>query len=136
VNANKRNSLVAHSTTGINGYDAVAYFTEGKPTRGNGHHVAVFDGVTYLFASEENKKKFEANPEQYIPAYGGYCAYGVSVEKKFVGDPEVWKIVDGELYLNLDKDIQSEWEKDVSGHIRKADSNWPRIKDTPPSDLR
>jgi YHS domain-containing protein len=133
MNANKRNS---HSTTGINGYDAVAYFTEGKPTRGNGHHVAVFDGVTYLFASEENKKKFEANPEQYIPAYGGYCAYGVSVEKKFVGDPEVWKIVDGELYLNLDKDIQSEWEKDVSGHIRKADSNWPRIKDTPPSDLR
>src|SRR5215510_13797542 len=135
MNANKRNSAVANSTTGISGYDAVAYFTEGKPTRGNGHHVSVFDGVTYLFASEENKKTFEANPKKYIPAYGGYCAFGVTEKKKFVADPEAWKIVDGKLYLNLDKDVQAEWGKDVSGNIRKADSIWHGIKDTPPSDL-
>ena len=135
MNTNKRNSAVANSTTGISGYDAVAYFTEGKPTRGNGHHVTVFDGVTYLFASEENKKTFEANPKKYIPAYGGYCAFGVTEEKKFVADPEAWKIVDGKLYLNLDKDVQAEWGKDVSGNIRKADGIWPGIKDTPPSDL-
>jgi len=135
MNANKRNSAVTNSTTGISGYDAVAYFTEGKPTRGNGHHVTVFDGVTYLFASEENKKTFEANPKKYIPAYGGYCAFGVTEKKKFVADPEAWKIVDGKLYLNLDKDVQAEWGKDVSGNIRKADSIWHGIKDTPPSDL-
>ena len=133
--ATKQNSVVEHSTTGISGYDAVAYFTEGKPTRGNGHHVTVFDGVTYLFASEENKKTFEANPKKYIPAYGGYCAFGVTEKKKFVADPEAWKIVDGKLYLNLDKDVQAEWGKDVSGNIRKADSIWHGIKDTPPSDL-
>src|SRR5215510_10891728 len=135
MNAKKGNPAVAHNTTEIGGYDAVAYFTEGKPTRGNGHHVTVFDGVTYLFASEDNKKKFDANPKKYIPAYGGYCAFGVTEEKKFVADPEAWKIVDGKLYLNLDKDVQSEWEKDVSGNIRKADNIWPRIIDTPPSDL-
>ena len=131
----KQNSVVAHSTTGISGYDAVAYFTEGKPRRGNGHYAAEFDGVTYLFASEDNKKKFEANPQKYLPAYGGYCAFGVTVEKKFATDPEAWKIVDGKLYLNLDKDVQAEWGKDVPGSIRKADSIWPRIKDTPSSDL-
>src|SRR5215472_10477489 len=108
--ATKQNSVVEHSTTGISGYDAVAYFTEGKPRRGNGRYAAQFDGVTYLFASEDNKKKFEA-------------------------DPEAWKIVDGKLYLNLDKDVQAEWGKDVPGNIRKADSIWLRIKDTPPSDL-
>jgi YHS domain-containing protein len=135
MNTKKQNSVVANSTTGIGGYDAVAYFTEGKPTRGNGHHVTVFDGVTYLFASEDNKKKFEANRQKYLPAYGGYCAFGVTEEKKFATDPEAWKIVDGKLYLNLDKDVQAEWEKDVSGNIRKADSIWPRIKDTPASDL-
>ena len=53
--------------------------------RGNGHHVAEFEGVTYLFASEDNKKKFEGNATKYIPAYGGYCAFGVTEEKKFVG---------------------------------------------------
>ncbi len=135
MKAEKLTNSDAHSTTGINGFDAVAYFTEGKPVRGSGHHVAVFDGVTYLFASEDNKKKFEANPAKYVPAYGGYCAFGVSVGKKFVADPEVWKIVDGKIYLTLDTEIQSQWEKDVPGRIRTAETNWPRIKDTSPSDL-
>lgn len=123
------------STTAINGFDPVAYFTEEKPTRGSGHHVAVFDGATYLFASEANKKLFEANPAKYAPAFGGYCAFGASVEKKFVADPQVWKIVDGKLYLALDAEIQSQWNKDVSGNIRKADTNWPRIKNVPAADL-
>ena len=60
--ATKQNSVVEHSTTGISGYDAVAYFTEGKPRRGNGHYAAQFDGVTYLFASEDNKKNSKGTP--------------------------------------------------------------------------
>lgn len=52
----------AHSVTALNGYDAVAYFSEAKPVRDNGHHLTVVDGVTCLFASEDNKKKFEADP--------------------------------------------------------------------------
>ena len=67
-----------HSTPGLSGYDPVAYFTEGKPVRGNGYHVSHFKGVTYAFASEEHKELFDANPEKYVPAYGGYCAYGVA----------------------------------------------------------
>lgn len=58
---------------------------------------------------------FEVNPQKYLPAYGGYCAYGLGVGKKFVADPEVWKIVDGKLYLNLDKGIQQEMGE---GHPR------------------
>ena len=124
-----------HSTPGINGYDPVAYFTDGKPMKGSGYHVADFEGVTYAFASKEHKEMFEAKPEKYMPAYGGYCAYGVAVGKKFVVDPEAWKIVDGNLYLNLDRDIQKKWLKDVPGYIKKADGNWPKIKDKPASDL-
>ena len=125
----------SHSTPGLSGYDPVAYFTEGKPVRGSGYQVAVFKGVTYTFTSEEHKETFEANPEKYVPVYGGYCAYGMAVKKKFVADPEVWKIVDGKLYLNLDRDIQRKWKKDVPGHIKKADANWMKIKDKAPSDL-
>ena len=124
-----------HSTPGISGYDLVAYFTDGKPMRGSGYQVSVFEGVTYAFASEEHKEMFEANPEKYVPAYGGYCAYGVAVGKKFVTDPEVWRIVDGTLYLNLDRDIQRKWQKDVPGHINTADGNWLKIKGKAPSDL-
>lgn len=126
---------VRHSTPGLSGYDPVAYFTDAKPVRGSGYHTAVHDGVTYAFANAEHQKLFEADPEKYLPAYGGYCAYGVAVGKKFVANPEVWKVQDGTLYLNLDRNIQKQWEKDVPGHIKKANSNWPDIKDKAPGDL-
>ena len=126
---------VENSTTGVLGYDLVSYHTEGKAVRGDGNNLVVVDGVTYLFTNEENKNAFEKEPEKYLPAYGGYCAYGVSVGKKFVGDPEAWKIVDGRLYLNLDKNIQKIWFEDIPGNIVKAEQNWPQIKDKDPSEL-
>ena len=125
----------SHSTPGIGGYDAVAYFTEGKAVRGTGFHVADVDGVTYVFASAENKKLFDADPKKYLPAYGGYCAYGLGVGKKFVADPEIWKVVEGKLYLNLDKKIQQSWEKDVPGYITKGDAKWVTMKGKKPSEL-
>jgi YHS domain-containing protein len=125
----------SHSTPGVSGYDPVAYFTDGKPVRGSGFHVTVFDEVTYAFANAEHRKMFEANPQKYLPAYGGYCAYGLGVGKKFVADPEVWKIVEGKLYLNLDKGIQKKWENDIPGYIKKGDANWVTMKDKKPSDL-
>lgn len=126
---------VSHSTPGLSGYDPVAYFSDSKPMRGSGFHVTVHDGVIYAFASEEHKKMFTANPQKYLPAYGGYCAYGVAIGKKFVADPDVWKVLDGKLYLNLDKNIQSKWEKDIPGHIKKADANWSDIEHKAPGDL-
>jgi hypothetical protein len=78
---------------------------------------------------------FEANPGTYVPAYGGYCAYGVAVGKKFVSDPEAWKIVQGKLYLNLDRDIQNKWAKDIPGYLKKSEANWNDIMDKAPSDL-
>jgi len=112
---------VQHSTPGLSGYDPVAYFTDGKPIRGSGYHVAVHEGVTYAFAS--------------APAYGGYCAYGVAVGKKFVANPDVWKVLNGRLYLNLDRDIQMKWEQDIHGNIKKAENNWLDIKGKSPGDL-
>ncbi len=126
---------VTHSTPGISGYDPVAYFTDGKPVKGSGYHVAEYMGVTYVFASKEHKNTFEDDPAKYVPAYGGYCAYGVAVGKKFVSDPEAWKIVQGKLYLNLDRDIQNKWSKDIPGYLKKSEANWKEIKDKAPSDL-
>ncbi len=128
-------SDVAHSLPAVSGYDLVSFHTGAKPLRGNGNHVARVDGVTYLFANDANKERFEREPQKYLPAYGGYCAYGVSVGKKFVGDPDVWRIVDGRLYLNLDTKIQQLWAEDVPGAIRKADAAWTRIQDADPASL-
>ena len=122
------------STVGAGGYDVVSYHT-GNPQPGTGFNKSVHDGVTYVFISEENKDTFEKNPHKYLPAYGGYCAYGVAVGQKFVASPEVWKIEDGVLYFNLDKNIQAKWEEDLNGHINKADKNWKQIKNTSAEEL-
>ena len=68
-----------------------------------------------MFATAEHQNLFSAEPQKYLPADGGYCAYGVAVDKKFVADPEVWKVQDGKLYLNLNRDIQ---KKGGEGHLR------------------
>ncbi len=123
------------SVVGVGGYDLVSYQTSKKPLQGNGNHVVQHKGVNYLFSSKDNAKKFSKNIEKYLPAYGGYCAYGASVGKKFIADPTVWEIVDGQLYLNLDNSIKSIWVKDIPGNIKKADKKWPNIKNVAASKL-
>jgi len=112
----------------VHGYDVVAYFTTQSPTIGQAQFKEVYQGATYRFSSEENLKVFRADPAKYAPQFGGYCAYGVSVGKKFDGDPKDWTVYDGKLYLNLDSDIQEKFRKDVPGAVSKADKNWQTIE--------
>ena len=112
----------------IKGYDPVAYFTDQQAKLGSSAYSATYKGATYHFASKENKELFEANPTEYAPQYGGYCAFGVAMNKKFDTDPEAWKVVDNKLYLNLDKSVQKRWLEDTAGYITSADSNWTNIK--------
>jgi len=110
----------------VGGYDPVAYFKSGKPVPGSTAHVTEHEGATWRFATAENLQAFKAEPAKYAPQYGGYCAWAVSQGYTAKGDPKHWKIVDGKLYLNYDANIQSRWEGDIPGFIRKADANWPK----------
>lgn len=78
---------------------------------------------------------FEADPAKYAPQYGGYCAFGLAQGYKFDGDPQVWKIVDDKLYLNLSSKVSTIWQQDVPGNIENADAKWQMVKDADPSDL-
>jgi hypothetical protein len=112
----------------IKGYDPVAFHKEGKAVKGSSSYELKWKDAKWRFASEENRDLFEATPEQYAPRYGGYCAWAVSEGYTASVDPEnAWRIVDGKLYLNYDVDIQKKWEKDIPGHIKKADANWPGV---------
>lgn len=119
----------------VRGYDVVAYFDQGEAQAGDNGFFAVHNGLTYLFANNEHREAFNANPERYVPAYGGYCAMGVALGYKLPIDPEAWYIENERLYLNVSKTVQKTWLKDVPGNITKADSNWPKIKDISPADF-
>ncbi|KIC11890.1 hypothetical protein RA19_04450 [Leisingera sp. ANG-M1] len=126
------------SSTGLamQGYDPVAYFTDGAPTKGSYKITTIYNDAMYRFASEEHKAAFEKNPEAYLPAYGGYCAFGTAMGFKFDGDPNHWKIVDNTLYLNLSADIQERWEGDIPGMVKNANANWEDIADKTPAELQ
>ena len=111
----------------VSGYDTVAYFTKGKPVRGDAKFSANHAGVTWYFVSAENRDKFAASPEKYAPQYGGYCAYAVSEDRTASGDPLCWKIVNNKLYLNYDADTQKKWEVNFAERIQQADKNWPSV---------
>jgi YHS domain-containing protein len=113
------------SGVAMKGFDAVAYFTAAKPTKGSADFEATFHGATFRFASAQNRDLFMKTPEKYAPQYGGYCAMGVAYNGKFDIDPDAWKIADGKLYLNKDMKTQQMWFKDIPGNIVKADKIWP-----------
>jgi YHS domain-containing protein len=111
----------------IDGYDPVAYFTEGRPVKGEAKFEHEYGGATYRFASEANRDLFAKDPAKYAPQYGAFCAYAVSKGYTADTDPLAWKIVDGKLYLNYNASAQKAWEKDIPGNIRKGDENWPAL---------
>ena len=82
----------------LRGFDAVAYFAVDNAVRGDAKYEYIWNGAKWLFASEENMRKFQASPEAYAPQFGGYCSYAVSEGYTADADPEAWKVVDGKLY--------------------------------------
>jgi hypothetical protein len=112
----------------IKGYDPVAYHVKGQALKGSGKYEVVWKDAKWRFASAEHRDLFEADPEKYAPRYGGYCAWAVSQGYTASVDPKnAWRIFGGKLYLNYSVAIQAKWEKDIPGHIEKADANWPGV---------
>ena len=125
------------------GYDVVAYFDlpqvavgQSAPAAvpGNKAITAEYNGATFAFASEANRDRFLSDPETFAPQYDGHCAYGVSKGGKVPGNPNLWRIVDGKLYLNITKNVVSFWEEDIPGNINLAQNNWPKIEPDGASD--
>jgi hypothetical protein len=112
----------------VQGYDVVAYFTDGRPVRGLARYAHRWQNAEWRFASAEHRDAFAAAPERYAPQYGGFCAYGVAQGYRVDIDPEAWRIVDDRLYLNYSHSVNRTWLSDVPGYIRQADQHWTRLR--------
>jgi YHS domain-containing protein len=115
------------SKTAVSGFDTVAYFTEGKPVKGDSAMTTNYQGAEWRFSSAANREKFLADPQKYAPQYGGYCAWAVSQGNTASADPLRWTIVKDKLYLNYDEEVQKKWELNIPDFIQKADQNWPKV---------
>lgn len=127
VNTLKSGILGGRGDTAILGYDPVAYFTVGKPVKGQDRFVHEWMGAKWMFASQANLEQFKADPVRYAPQYGGYCAYGVVQGALVEIEPDMFTVRDGKLYLNYDADVQALWLKDPAGYIKQADAKFKAL---------
>ncbi|KAA1177174.1 YHS domain-containing protein [Rhizobium tropici] len=115
----------------INGYDPVAYFTDHKPVKGTQEFSTSYKDATFYFASASHRDAFAKDPEHYAPQYGGYCAYGTAEGHKAPTQPQAFTVVDDKLYLNYNDKVLGTWRSDISGYIKKANTNWDAVRAQP-----
>jgi YHS domain-containing protein len=112
----------------IMGYDTVAYFTDGKATKGSEKFSYEWLGTPWYFANAEHRDMFISEPIKYAPQYGGYCAGEVALGSVTVNtDPEAFKIIDGKLYLIYDQGSAESFAAHAAEDVPKADANWPKV---------
>ncbi|MEZ5851059.1 MAG: YHS domain-containing (seleno)protein [Hyphomicrobiaceae bacterium] len=126
IHQSKRPDYPANALA-VGGYDTVAYHTQKRPLPGNPQFRVSWKGAEWQFASQANLDLFLKEPTKYAPQYGGYCAFAVAGGSTAPGDPKVWDVVDGKLYLNLSTGTQSSWRRDPADFIRRGDANWPKV---------
>jgi len=114
----------------IQGYDPVAYFTDNKPVQGIEKFKFKYHGATYWFASEEHENLFKSNPEKYLPQYGAFCGYAVSIGKLRPVDPTIYQIENGRLILQHTQEAYDLCNKDLKSSVIKADKNCPGLEST------
>jgi hypothetical protein len=112
----------------IKGYDTVAYFTDGKAIKGSSQFGYVFDDARWLFSNAAHREMFIADPDHYMPQYGGNCAGATAFGDLMPADPEAWTIVDGKLYMVASKKFLDQWKANSAENIRQADARWTAIQ--------
>ena len=123
------NYNVDNANVAIHGYDTVAYFTDGKPTKGKNKFEHEWEDARWLFSSATNLELFKANPRRYAPQFGGYCAGGLAVGEYADVDPELFSIVDGKLYLIVNEKHQAVWNGSPETSIHFGEYNWEHFRD-------
>lgn len=109
----------------LKGYDAVAYFKQGKPVKGDPAIRSTYQGATYLFVSATDKADFDKDPAKYAPRYGAFCSYGVaSGILADIDTATAFAIYKGKLYLCGNEGVLKDFKSDINGNIEKADANW------------
>jgi hypothetical protein len=123
----ERPAISAPGGIAIRGADPVAYFTEGRYTPGRPEHALLWRGAVWHFDREETMAEFERNPNAYSPQFGGYCAYAMSHGIISQGDPRIFLVDRGALYLCNSTFAMARFRRDVPGRLAAALLNWPAV---------
>jgi hypothetical protein len=116
-----------NSGLAISGFDPVAYFTEAQALQGKGEFEQVVAGVPWRFRSEGNSAAFKADPDVYMPRFGGYDPVGIARGVEVAGNPRLWVISGERLFLFYSTETKEEFVADSDRITTTADKSWPSI---------
>jgi YHS domain-containing protein len=110
----------------LEGHDAVAYFTRNAAVLGDPAITSRHLGVTWRFASAENKAEFERNPKKYMPQFGGYCSNGINYAIPWGGGgaENTWRIYRGKLYVFGGQKARDHFEMATELNLQRAHHYW------------
>ena len=114
------------NAVGLKGYDPVAIFAEGggAPLAGMPGLSLDYQGVTYHFASVQNRDQFQLQPEKYEPTYGGWCAYAMASGSKVDIQPQLFTVHGNRAHYFVSARAKQNFDRDISGHESRADGFW------------
>src|SRR4051794_10947206 len=112
----------------ISGFDPVAYFTEAEPTLGKGEFEYSWQGAVWRFRNEGNRSAFMADPEVYMPRFGGYDPVAVRRGVGVPGNPQVCLVSDEQVYLFYSRAAKASFAANPDAAIAAADQNWPSVQ--------
>jgi hypothetical protein len=124
--------VVVNPATGlaISGVDPVGYFTDGKPVFGRPDVELTYDGTVWRFENEGNRAAFKADPDVYMPRFGGYDPVAIAQGKWVAGYPLFWAVVGERLYLFYDEAARAAFLADAGRIIDTATRKWPAVAST------
>jgi hypothetical protein len=121
--------IVSDRNTGlaIYGFDPVAYFTDGAPSLGRGEFEHRHAGTVWRFRNAGNLAAFAADPEVYMPRFGGYDPIGIGRGVPVAGEPRNWIIVEERLYLFQSPENKAIFAVHSERAVAAADEHWPDV---------
>lgn len=120
--------IFAPDSIALRGYDVIAFYTDSNAVKGSSSFMYKWKNVQWWFASQPHLELFKANPLQYAPQYGGWCAYGLSKGYKAPTVADTWHLQDGKLYFNYNQKVKFVWQKDKQNYIDSANLKWPQVQ--------
>jgi hypothetical protein len=121
---------VADRNTGLAlyGIDPVAYFTNGKPVPGRPDFEYRYAGAIWRFDNEGNRAAFEADPDIYMPRFGGYDPVSVARGLATPGYPVLWAVYDQRLYLFYTAKARESFMQNPNAAIAAAAARWSTVQ--------
>lgn len=122
--------VVADQRAGVAlfGFDPVAYFLNGEAEIGSENVELTFAGFTWRFRSEANRAAFRAQPDVYVPRFGGYDPIALARGAPVSGSPVIFSVHDGRLYLFQKPEHRVSFLAAPQAAIEAARSNWPHAR--------